>query len=114
MGKVILSWLGLIALLAVELGVSFLPLRPALRPLILLPALPMLGIIVASFMEVGRGPVLARLFAAAGALWLVILLTLGSLDPLTRVSYPVTPTAGRDFEQASPDGGMNHGDRKTY
>jgi hypothetical protein len=30
-----------------------------------------------------------RLFAAAGLLWLTILLGLGSLDPLTRTDYPV-------------------------
>jgi hypothetical protein len=39
-------------------------------------------------MQVGRGPVIVRLFAAAGVLWLVILLALGSLDPLTRIDYP--------------------------
>jgi hypothetical protein len=40
-------------------------------------------------MQIGRGPVIVRLFAAAGLLWLLILLVLGSLDPLTRVAYPV-------------------------
>jgi hypothetical protein len=35
--------------------------------------------------------VIVRLFAAAGVLWLLILLALGSLDPLTRVVYPVEP-----------------------
>jgi hypothetical protein len=41
-----------------------------------------------------------RLFAAAGVLWLLILLALGSLDPLTRVVYPVEPQA---VPRASPD-----------
>ena len=72
-----------------EVGVSFLPLRPSTRPLILIHALAMLGIVVTSFMQIGRGPVIVRLFAAAGVLWLLILLALGSLDPLTRVVYPV-------------------------
>jgi cytochrome c oxidase subunit 4 len=88
MGKLLLTWLALLALLALEIGASFLPLSPAARALILIPALAMLGIVVTSFMQVGRGPVIVRLFAAAGLLWLVILLALGSLDPLTRVMYP--------------------------
>lgn len=37
------------------------------------------------------GPVIVRVFTAAGVLWLLILLALGSLDPLTRVVYPVEP-----------------------
>ncbi len=90
MRKVILTWLVLLTLLAVEIAISFLPLRSAARPLILIPALAMLGVVVTTFMQVGRGPVAVRLFAAAGALWLLILLALGSLDPLTRVVYPVT------------------------
>jgi cytochrome c oxidase subunit IV len=89
MGKVLLTWVALLALLAVEIGVSFLPLSPDTRPLILIPALAMLALIVGLFMQVGRGPTIVRLFAAAGLLWLMILLALGSLDPLTRTNYPV-------------------------
>ena len=89
MSKIVLTWLALLALLALEVGASFLPLSPVVRPLILIPALAMLGVILTSFMQVGRGPVIVRLFAAGGLLWLVILLALGSLDPLTRVNYPV-------------------------
>jgi hypothetical protein len=63
---------------------------PAVQPLIFLAALVMLGVIATYVMKVGRGPTLVRLFAAAGVLWLFILLALGSLDPLTRVAYPVT------------------------
>lgn len=89
MGKVFLTWVALLALLAIEIGVSFLPLSPATRPVILIPALAMLAVILGLFMQVGRGPTIVRLFAAAGLLWLLILLTLGSLDPLTRTNYPV-------------------------
>jgi hypothetical protein len=65
-------------------------LAPSTRPLVLIPALAMLGVIVTTrFMQVGRGPVIVRLFAAAGVLWLLIRLALGSLDPLTRSVYPV-------------------------
>jgi hypothetical protein len=55
----------------------------------------MVGIVAMGFMQVGRGPVIVRLFAAAGVLWLVILLALGSLDPLTRIDYPVTAPTHR-------------------
>jgi cytochrome c oxidase subunit 4 len=92
MSKIFLTWL---ALLALELGVSFVPFSPTARPLILIPALVMLGVILTSFMQVGQGPVIVRLFAAAGLLWLVILLAVGSLDPLTRVVYPVTSSASQ-------------------
>jgi cytochrome c oxidase subunit 4 len=88
MSKLILTWLVLLGFLTLEVAVSFLPLSPSTRPLILIPALAMLGVVVTSFMQVGRGPVTVRLFAAAGVLWLLILLALGSLDPLTRVVNP--------------------------
>lgn len=91
MARIALVWAVLVLLLGLELGVSYLPMSHAVRPLILIPALIMLGVIVTSFMQVGRGPVVVRLFAAAGVLWLVILLALGSLDPLTRVLYRVDP-----------------------
>ena len=90
MGKLVLAWLALLALLGLEVGASFLPLGPSARPLILIPALAMLAVIVTAFMQVGRGPLVVHLFVAAGVVWLMILLALGSLDPLTRTMYPVT------------------------
>ncbi len=98
--KIFLTWLTLIALLALEVGASFLPLKPTVRPLLLIFALALSGVILTSFMQVGRGPVIVRLFAAAGLLWLLILLGLGSLDPLTRVDYPAVPFTS----QAHPPG----------
>ena len=53
------------------------------------PALAMLGVIAVTYMYLWRGPLVVRLFAAAGILWLLILLALGSLDPMTRIIYPV-------------------------
>jgi cytochrome c oxidase subunit 4 len=89
MRKLLLTWLALLALLALEIGASLLPLQRSDRPLILIPALAMVGVVAMIFMQVGRGPIIVRLFAATGVLWLVILLALGSLDPLTRTDYPV-------------------------
>jgi cytochrome c oxidase subunit IV len=48
------------------------------------------------FMQIGRGVAIVRLFAAAGLLWLSILLGLGSLDPLTRIDYHVQGIARND------------------
>ncbi|MGB7043905.1 MAG: hypothetical protein WBD65_03010 [Methylocella sp.] len=84
-----LALLLLLVLLAIEFGVSFLPLDWAARPLVLIPAVLMVGVVGTVFMEVGRGPEIIRLFAIASLLWLSILLGLGSLDPLTRIEYLV-------------------------
>ena len=81
------AWAALLALLALEVAASALPLTPSLRPLLLIFALAMAGIILTSFMEVEQGPSPIRLFAVAGFVWLIILLALGSLDPLTRLTY---------------------------
>lgn len=84
-----LALLVLVVLLAIELGVSLLPLDRSARPLVLIPAMLMVGTVGTMFMEVGRGPEIVRLFAVAGLLWLAILLGLGSLDPMTRTDYHV-------------------------
>jgi cytochrome c oxidase subunit IV len=88
--RLLLAWVLLLVLLGIEFGASFLPLAPWSRVLILLPALAMAAIVGIVFMEVGRGPVVARGFAAAGLFWLVVLLGLGSMDPLTRTDYHTT------------------------
>jgi cytochrome c oxidase subunit 4 len=92
--KLLVPSFTLLVLLALEVGASFLPLGRSARPLILIPALAMLGVLVSCFMHIGRGPAVVRLFAAAGLLWLMILLVLGSLDPLTRINYPVQGSGG--------------------
>jgi hypothetical protein len=79
----------LLVLLAIEFGVSFLPLDPSARPLVLIPAALMVGVVGTMFMEIGRGPEIIRLFAVAALLWLSILLGMGSLDPMTRIEYQV-------------------------
>jgi cytochrome c oxidase subunit 4 len=89
--RLLLTWALLLAMLAIEVGASFVPIGRPARPLLLIPALLMVGIVAVIFMQIGRGPTVVRLFAAAGLLWLLILLALGSLDPLTRSVYPVPP-----------------------
>jgi cytochrome c oxidase subunit IV len=87
--RLLLAWALLMVLLAIEFGASFLPLGRSARPLVLVPAVLMVGAVVTLFMQIGRGPMIVRLFAVAGLLWLSILLGLGSLDPLTRTDYHV-------------------------
>lgn len=87
LAKLFFAWVALLALLGVELAASFLPMAPSLRPLLLVFAVAMAGVIVTYFMEVTQGPSVIRLFATAGLVWLIILLALGSLDPLTRFTY---------------------------
>jgi cytochrome c oxidase subunit IV len=87
--RLLLVWVLLMILLAVELGASFLPLTRSTRPLVLIPALLMVGAVGMFFMQVGRGPMIVRLFAVAGLLWLTVLLGLGSLDPMTRTDNHV-------------------------
>jgi cytochrome c oxidase subunit IV len=85
--QLVLAWVLLMVLLAIQIGVSFLPLGQSGRPLVLIPAMLMVGVVGTVFMEVGRGPEIIRLFAIAALLWLGILLGLGSLDPMTRIIY---------------------------
>ncbi len=87
--RLLLAWVLLMVLLAIELGTSFLPLDRSARPLVLIPAVLMVAVVGTIFMEVGRGPEIVRLFAVAALLWLSMLLGLGSLDPMTRIDYPV-------------------------
>ncbi|MGH6811538.1 MAG: hypothetical protein ACREDM_04070 [Methylocella sp.] len=83
------AWLLLMVLLAIELGVSFLPLDRSARPLVLIPAVLMVWVVGTVFMEIGRGPDIVRFFAVAALLWLSFQLGMGSLDPLTRIDYLV-------------------------
>lgn len=88
----LLAWLGLLALLAVEFGAAHLPLGHALAGLILLPAAAMVAVVGFAFMRLGSSGRLARCFAIAALFWLALLLSLGSMDPMTRTLYPVGVT----------------------
>ncbi|QGM96783.1 hypothetical protein [Methylocystis parvus] len=93
-GGLLTGYFVLLALLGLELGVSFLRLDPSLRLLILLPALAMVWIVATRFMGLRREGPATLLFATSGVVWLVILLGLGLADPLTRAIYPA-PESGR-------------------
>ncbi len=85
----LLTWVVMLILLGIQYGVSRLHFDPRLRPLLLVPAVLMVGLAGVVFMEVRKGPGIVRLFAVASLLWLLILLGLGSMDPFTRVMYYV-------------------------
>lgn len=86
------TWVLLLVLLGVEFGVGFLPLKPSVRPLILIAPVIMVVAVGIMFMQVKKGPVIVRLFVVAGLIWLCILLGLGSLDPMTRTDVYVQST----------------------
>jgi cytochrome c oxidase subunit 4 len=88
--RLLIAWIGLMALLGIEVAASLLPWSPWLRPLLLIPAVLMVAIVAVAFMEIARAPSIAWLFATAGLLWLAILLVLGCLDAMTRINYFVS------------------------
>lgn len=94
--KLLGTWLLLLLLGGVEFAASFLPLPRAWRPLIVLPGILMILAVVAGYMEVRKGPTIVRAFAAGAAFWLLILLALGSADPLTRIDYRLQQSGEHD------------------
>jgi cytochrome c oxidase subunit 4 len=84
----LICWLALLTVAAIEFGCAFSPLARLYRPLLLLPALCMVALVAFMFMGVRNGPAIVRIFAIAGVVWLTILLGLGMMDPLTRAIYP--------------------------
>ena len=75
------------ALLAAELAVTF-AFPGWARGGVAVIAAAMVGIAAFGFMDLRQEGVVVWLFAAAALLWLIILLGLGVLDPMTRTLYP--------------------------
>jgi cytochrome c oxidase subunit IV len=84
----LLCWLALLGLAAIEFGGAWIDFNRSLRPVLLLPAITMAALVVFMFMGVQRGPSIVRCFVIAGLFWLAVLLGLGMMDPLTRAVYP--------------------------
>jgi cytochrome c oxidase subunit 4 len=80
-----LAWLGLLLLLAAEAWIGRVL---GWGNVALAIGIVMAGLVSFFFMDVGRGPGLIRVFAAAGLFWLLVLLGLGLMDPLTRHTIP--------------------------
>jgi cytochrome c oxidase subunit 4 len=82
----VLTWVALLALLALTVGLSLLPLG-AFKPLVAYAIATAKGaLVVWFFMEMRREGGLPRLAAAAGFVWISILLILPLADYLTRVA----------------------------
>ena len=89
MMRLLVTWGLLILLGGTELAASYLPLARCWRPLVMIPGVLMVLVVSIGFMEVKKGPVIVRAFAVAATFWLLVLLALGSADPLTRTNYYV-------------------------
>ncbi len=87
--RLLLGWLLLIFLGVLQFAASYLPMGRSWRPLVMIPGVLMVVTVAIVFMEVGKGPAIVRGFAVAAMFWLIVLLGLGSADPLTRTDYPV-------------------------
>ena len=85
-------WLALGALFALELAGAFTGWGHAFGGLLLVPAAAMVLLVGFFFMRVRQAGRLARFFALAALFWLLVLLGLGSIDPMTRTVFPVTVT----------------------
>jgi cytochrome c oxidase subunit 4 len=80
----LLSWLGLMALLGLTVFGAYLPLGALNTVLALTIALGKTLIVVAIFMELRHGSALTVAFAGTGFFWLGIMLWLALADYLTR------------------------------
>ena len=85
MMRVLVAWVLLMVLLAVEVAAALARAGWAAGML----AVPMMGLVVFMFMDVGRASQLSRIFALAGLFWVCILIGLSSVDFLARQDFPV-------------------------
>ena len=92
-GRLFFGWVALVLLWGLEFGVSFVQMPPSLRPVLMIAAAGMVALVAFFFMHVGRGPILIRGFAVMAIFWMIVLIGLGSMDPLTRAQYFTTTDA---------------------
>ncbi len=83
----VLAWGVLMLLLLAQIGTALLLHIPASASLFGLVAA---GVVAVVFMRIRHGSALMHIFAVAGLFWLLVLLVLGTMDPLTR-SDRLTP-----------------------
>jgi cytochrome c oxidase subunit 4 len=83
--RILLVWLGLVVLLALTVGASFAPLGPVLPFVSYAIAAAKAGLVLWFFMELRGESGIHRLALFAGFACLMVLLTLMSADPLTRL-----------------------------
>jgi cytochrome c oxidase subunit 4 len=88
-------WLALLALLAATLASAYVPMGAWNSALNLAIAAAKALLIALFFMELRRGPALARLAAAAGLIVLALLFSLSWADLATRTASPAPWSAPR-------------------
>jgi cytochrome c oxidase subunit 4 len=84
----VLSWLGLLALLALTTGAAYLPLGATNTVVAVVIATIKGALIAAIFMELRESSRLTLTFAGAGFFWLGIMLWLAFADYMTRPNFP--------------------------
>jgi cytochrome c oxidase subunit 4 len=84
----VLSWLGLLALLALTVFAAYLPLGSANTVVAVTIATIKGALVAAIFMELGESRPLTLAFAGAGFFWLGIMLWLTFADYTTRPDFP--------------------------
>ena len=82
------SWIGLALLLALTLGMAFIPLGTGNIVAALAVAATKAIIVLLVFMELTRGHSLKLIFAGAGLFWLIIMFGLSFTDYTTRTGFP--------------------------
>jgi cytochrome c oxidase subunit IV len=82
------SWIGLVLLLGLTLGMAFVPLGRANIAVALAVAAAKAIIVLLVFMELTRGHSLKLIFAGAGLFWLIIMFGLSFTDYATRTGFP--------------------------
>jgi cytochrome c oxidase subunit 4 len=86
----LLSWLGLLALLVSTVAIAYLPLGVGNTVVAMIIAAIKGTLVAAIFMELRKGSPLTLTFAGAGFFWLGIMLWLALADYVTRANYPPT------------------------
>jgi hypothetical protein len=85
-------WLILMLLLVEELVATFVVPRRIGPGVVLVSGIVMVVVVGFAFMRLRTTAGLAQAFVVAVLFWLLVLLGLGSMDPLTRTDYPVAVT----------------------
>ncbi len=83
----IVTWLGLVVLVGVELLLASFSATRGIVPFV---GIGMALLVALTFMRLGSSRGLVPVFALAGAFWLCVMLGLGSLDSFTRHDMPVS------------------------
>lgn len=84
----LLSWLSLMGLLALTVGLAYVPIGPFNTVIALTIAAIKATLVAAIFMELREHRPLVIIFAGAGFYWLAIMFWLAFADYLTRPDFP--------------------------